>query len=63
MRQLINGKIQEMTIEEIAEYERLAASIPPPNLTPEERLEKLEEENKHLKEALSLLLEGVTDDG
>lgn len=31
--------------------------------TPEERLAKLEAENADLKEALELLLSGVTDDG
>ena len=51
-----------MSEEEIAEMERMAANMPKPEPTPEERLAKLEEENAHLKEALNLLLSGVTDD-
>lgn len=39
----INGITREMTHEEIAEMERLAASIPPSEPTPEERIERLEE--------------------
>lgn len=57
-----NGVIREMTEEEVAEYERKEASVPPPDPTHEERLAKLEEENQHLKEALNLLLMGVTED-
>ena len=57
-----NGVFREMTPEEIAEYERMAAEFPPPAPTPEERLNALEEENKNLKEALDLLLSGVTTD-
>lgn len=37
-----NGKIREATPEELAELERLAASIPPPELTPEERMNEIE---------------------
>lgn len=58
----INGAAREMTAEETAEMERMQAAMPPPEQTPEERLAKLEEENAHLKEALNLLLEGVTAD-
>lgn len=58
-----NGITREMTPEEIAEMERLAAEMPKPETTPEERLAKLEAENVHLKEALELLLSGVTEDG
>lgn len=54
-----NGRLREMTQEEI---DRTAA-LPAPELTPEERLTALETENAHLKEALNLLLEGVTEDG
>ena len=49
--------------EEIAEMERMAAETPPPEPTPEERLTALETENAYLKEALELLLSGVTVDG
>ena len=59
----INGVTREMTAEEIAEMERMQAEMPTPEPTPEERLAVLEEENKHLKEALTMLLEGVTADG
>lgn len=57
----INGVTREMTAEEVAEMERMAASMPPPDPTPEERLAKLETENADLKEALNLLLTGVTE--
>lgn len=56
-----NGVIRPMTDEELAETERLAASIPPLELTPEERIAKLEEENAHLIEALELILSGATE--
>lgn len=58
----VNGVTREMTAEEIAEFERMQAEMPKPEPTPEERLSALEEENAHLKEALELLLAGVTDD-
>lgn len=57
----VNGVTRDMTAEEIAEMERLAAEMPTPDPTPEERLERLEKENADLKEALNLLLEGVTE--
>ena len=59
----VNGVTREMTAEEIAEMERMQAEMPTPEPTPEERLAVLEEENKYLKEALTMLLEGVTADG
>lgn len=37
-----NGIIRDMTPEEIAELEKLAAEAPAPEPTPEERLEALE---------------------
>ena len=58
----INGVTREMTPEEISEMERLTAEMPMPEPTPEERLAKLEEENSYLKEALEMLLSGVTND-
>lgn len=51
----INGITREMTQEEIAEYQRLTAELPPPEPTPEERIRDLEE-------ALDLILSGVTTD-
>lgn len=38
----VNGITREMTAEEIAELERLAAEMPTPEPTPEERLAALE---------------------
>lgn len=45
----INGVVREMTADELAELERLAASIPPPEPTPEERIAALEEELRAAK--------------
>ena len=58
----INGVTREMTAEEIAEMQRLAVEMPTPEPTPEDRIAKLEAENKDLKEALEMLLSGVTED-
>lgn len=58
----INGVIREMTNAEIVEMERMAADVPLHEPTHEERLARLEQENADLKEALNMLLEGVTDD-
>ena len=49
-----NGIIRDMTVEEIAEIERLAAEQPAPEPTAEERIAVLEE-------ALNMLLSGVTE--
>lgn len=49
-----NGIIRDMTAEEIAELERLAAEQPAPEPTPAERIAVLEE-------ALNMLLSGVTE--
>lgn len=49
-----NGIIRDMTAEEIAELERLAAEQPASEPTPEERIAVLEE-------ALNMLLSGVTE--
>lgn len=59
----INGVTREMTAEEIAEMERLAAEMPTPKPSAEERIAAQEQEIADLKEALELLLSGVTDDG
>lgn len=50
----INGVTREMTPDEIAEMERMAAENQPPEPTPEERIAQLEE-------ALALLLSGVVE--
>ena len=49
-----NGIIRDMTAEEIAELEQLAAGQPAPEPTAEERIAVLEE-------ALNMLLSGVTE--
>ena len=49
-----NGIIRNMTAEEIAELERLAAEQPAPESTTEERIAVREE-------ALNMLLSGVTE--
>lgn len=43
MKKCINGEYIEMTPEEIAELEAMAAKVPAPEPTTEERLEALEE--------------------
>lgn len=45
----INGVTREMTAEEIAEYEKLAAEMPPMEPTAEERIAALEEQLKAAK--------------
>lgn len=49
-----DGIYRDMTHEEIAAMERMAAEFPAPEPTPEERI-------KELEEALALLLSGVTE--
>ena len=55
-----NGILRDMTAEEIAEIERLAAEMPAPEPSPEERITALEKDNAELREALELLLSGET---
>lgn len=55
-----NGIIRDMTAEEIAELEKLAAEAPAPEPTAEERIAALEKDNAELREALDALLTGVT---
>lgn len=55
-----NGVIRDMTAEEIAELEKLAAEQPTPEPSPEERIAALEKDNAELREALEALLSGVT---
>ena len=54
MRICENGIYRDMTPEEIAEMEKLAAEMPTPEPTPEERIATLEE-------ALNMLLSGATE--
>lgn len=60
MKAYTNGIIRDMTAEEIAELEKLAAEQPTPEPTPEERIAALEKDNAELREAMELLLTGVT---
>lgn len=58
-----NGVTREMTAEEIAEMERMAAEMPTPEPSPEELYAQQAQEIAYLKEALEMLLAGVTADG
>lgn len=60
MRICENGIYRDMTAEEIAEFEKLAAEQPTPEPTPEERIAALEKDNAELREAMEALLSGVT---
>ncbi len=60
MRIYENGVYRDMTAEEIAELEKLAAEQPAPEPTPEERIAALEKDNAELREALEALLTGAT---
>lgn len=61
-----NGVIDEMTDAEYADYlaamERLEAEMPKPEMTAEEMIRQQAQEIADLKEALNLLLSGVTED-
>lgn len=60
MRIYENGIIRDMTAEEVAELEKLAAEAPAPEPSPEERIAELEKDNAELRDALDALLTGVT---
>lgn len=60
MRICENGIYRDMTPEEIAELEKLAAEAPAPEPTAEERISALEKDNAELRDALDALLTGVT---
>lgn len=55
-----NGIYRDMTPEEIAELEKLAAEQPAPEPSPEERIAALEQDNAELREAIEALITGVT---
>ena len=57
-----NGIYRDMTAEEVAELEKLAAEAPAPapEPTPEERITALEKDNAELREAMEALLTGAT---
>ena len=60
MKKYVNGEYIDMTPEEIAELEKIAADQPAPEPTPEERIAALEKDNAELRDALDALLTGVT---
>lgn len=60
MRIYENGKIRDMTAEEVAEFEKMVADQPAPEPTPEELIAALEKDNAELRDALDALLTGVT---
>lgn len=61
MKKYVNGIIRDMTAEEIAELEKLAAEAPVPEPTPEERIAALEQDNAELISAIEALIGGVTE--
>lgn len=61
MKKYINGEYIDMTPEEIAEIEKLAAEAPVPEPTPEERIAALEQDNAELRSAIEALISGVTE--
>lgn len=61
MRICENGIYRDMTAEEIAELEKLAAETPAPEPTAEERIAALEQDNAELRAALEALISGVTE--
>lgn len=61
MRICENGIYRDMTAEEIAELEKLAAEAPAPEPTPEERIAALEQDNAELRSAIETLISGVTE--
>lgn len=63
MKKYVNGEYIDMTAEEVAEFEKLAAemaAMPAPEPSPEERIAALEQDNAELREAMEALLSGVT---
>lgn len=60
MKKYVNGEYIDMTAEEVAELEKLAAEQPAPAPTAEERIAALEQDNAELRDALDALLTGVT---
>ncbi len=61
MKKYVNGEYIDMTPEEIAELEKLAAEAPAPEPTPEERIAALEQDNAELRSAIEALISGVTE--
>lgn len=61
MRICENGIYRDMTAEEIAELEKLAAEMPAPEPSPEERIAALEQDNAELRSTIEALISGVTE--
>lgn len=61
MKKYENGVYRDMTAEEVAEFEKLAAEAPVPEPTPEERMAALERDNMELRSAIEALISGVTE--
>lgn len=61
MRICENGIYRDMTAEEIAELEKLAAETPAPEPTAEEHIAALEQDNAELRSAIEALISGVTE--
>lgn len=61
MKKYVNGEYIDMTAEEIAELEKLAAETPAPEPSPEERIAALEQDNAELRSAIEALISGVTE--
>lgn len=59
----IDGVLREATQEEIEWFASTEAKMPAPEPSAEEHVAQLEREVADLKEALEMLLSGVTDDG
>ena len=60
MKKYVNGIYRDMTAEEVAELEKLAAEQPAPEPTPEERIAALEKDNAELRKAIETLLNRAT---
>ena len=60
MKKYENGIYRDMTADEIAEFEKLAAEAHTPEPSPEDRIAALEKDNAELREAMEALLTGVT---
>lgn len=61
MRICENGIYRDMTADEVAEFEKLAAEAPAPEPTAEERIVALELDNAELRSAIEALISGVTE--
>ena len=61
MKKYENGIYRDMTAEEIAELEKLAAEQPEPEPSLDEQIAELRASNAELREALELLLSGETE--